>query len=85
MEKSGIEPDRQRLQGAADALPVIPIATLSGHGIGRREPGEPAVLTGFTTRVDRLGFEPRTFSLQGSCSDQLELAAQGRRALIHWV
>jgi hypothetical protein len=27
--------------------------------------------------VDRPGFEPGTFSLQGSCSNQLELAAQG--------
>ena len=35
--------------------------------------------------MDRLGFEPRTFSLQGSCSGQLELAAQGRRALNHWI
>jgi hypothetical protein len=28
-------------------------------------------------RVDRPGFEPGTFSVRGSCSNQLELAAQG--------
>ena len=31
--------------------------------------------------VDRLGFEPRSFSLKGSCSGQLELAAQVAGAL----
>ena len=28
-----------------------------------------------TLQVDLLGFEPRTFSVQGSCSSQLELQA----------
>jgi hypothetical protein len=58
--------------------PVFPIESgQEESNLRSHAPKACALPLGYGQLVDRPGFEPGTFSLRGSCSDQLELAAQG--------